>query len=240
MNKWNFKQARIQTQNFFQNAFKAVRLANACVLCRHSTENLDNLVCSVCLADMDNFELGYDYIVHNPSGAAQIRHSYIAGLAVVSDYVWPFSQFIPSLKFHQGNIHAKWFGQLLQLQVIHQMWPTIDKVVPLPLHPVREFSRGYNQAYLIAKQMKKLKGKIALNLLKRSKRTKAQSGLSKSERQRNLKRAFECSKDVSGLTVLLVDDVVTTGNSVNEAAKALIEKGATAVYVAAVAIRTLD
>lgn len=240
MNKWNFKQALIQTQSFFLSALHRLNFANTCVLCQHKTEGPDSLVCHTCIADLDRFELGYDFLLQNPTGASQIKHSHIAGLAIVSEYVWPLSQFIPSLKFHQGNIHAKWFGQLLELQVMHQMWPTIDKVVPLPLHPIREFSRGYNQAYLIAKQMKKLKGKIALDLLKRTKRTKAQSGLSKSERQRNLRRAFECSKDVSGLTVLLVDDVVTTGNSVNEAAKALIEKGATAVYVAAVAIRTLD
>lgn len=240
MNKWNFKQALIQTQSFFLSALHRLNFANTCVMCQHKTEGPDSLVCHICIADLDRFELGYDFLLQNPTGASQIKHSHIAGLAVVSEYVWPFSQFISSVKFHQANIHAKWFGQLLQQQVVHQMWPRIDKVVPLPLHPLREFKRGYNQAYLIAKHMTQLNSKIALNLLKRTKYTKAQSGLNKKQRQRNLARAFECVGEVSGLTILLIDDVVTTGNSVNEAAKALIEKGATAVYVAAVAIRTLD
>ncbi len=240
MNKWNFKQALGQTQRLFTRLYQWPKLKNTCVLCSYPTENLANLLCFVCSQDLDRFELGYDYLRQNPKGSAQVQHSNLAGLAFVSEYVWPFNQFIPSLKFYQGIIHSKWFGQMLDQQVRHQLWPRFDVVIPLPLHALREFKRGYNQAYLIASHMGSYRSKIDLTLLKRTKRTKPQSELNKKQRKSNMKDAFVCSERVKGKYVLLVDDVVTTGNSVNQAAKVLLEAGATAVYVAAVAIRTVD
>ena len=213
---------------------------NACVLCHYPTCSLNELLCDTCLQDLDRFELGYDFLVLNPKDVASLECKYISGLAVVGEYIWPYSQFIPSLKFHRGITHAKWLGVLLEQQIYHQLWPIIDKVIPVPLHNIRLFRRGYNQAQLICHHMVLYRNKIDLEILYRQARTMPQTKLTKRQRKSNVVDAFACKQDLTGLTVLLVDDVITTGNTVNQAARVLLEKGATAVYVAAVAIRKLS
>jgi len=240
MIKWNFKQAWNQTQRLSRTLAKSVGFSNACLLCHYPTEDLDKLICPVCYEDLELFELGTDYLSNNPKASEQIQHDHITGLAVVSEYDWPFNQFIPSLKFYQGVIHAKWLGRLLNQQLEHQLWPEFDLVIPMPLHPLREFKRGYNQAYLIAKHMKSYRDKLQSQILLRRKMTKPQTELNKQQRKQNMKQAFVCNGNVEGMKVLLIDDVVTTGCTVNQAAKVLMEAGASAVYVAAVAIQPLD
>lgn len=234
------KQALCYTQRVFRLLLRSMAVTNSCVLCQYPAESLNDLVCNLCLQELDRFELGCDYMRNNPKGASALESKYISGLAVVSSYKWPFNQFVPSLKFHQGNIHAKWFGQLLEQQIHHQLWPQIDKVIPIPLHPWRHFQRGYNQAQLIAQHMVNYRHKVDSTILSRQVMTRPQTELSKRQRKKNVADAFACDKDVKGLTLLLVDDVITTGNTVNQAAKVLLSKGATAVYVAAVAIRTIN
>lgn len=237
---WNFKRAEVYTQRLLRHLARLFGVANTCVLCHYPTNTLDELLCEVCLEDLEKFELGYDFLLQNPKDVASLESKYITGLALIGEYVWPFSQFIPSLKFHRGVIHAKWLGRLLEQQIYHQIWPVIDKIIPVPLHPFRQFKRGYNQAQLICQHMALYQNKIDLEVLYRQVRTQPQTKLSKQQRKRNVADAFVCKQDLTGLTVLLVDDVITTGNTVNQAAKILLEKGATAVYVAAVAIRKLS
>lgn len=231
----NFKQALFDIQKLFQLLVPA---QNACVLCDNKTANNTELLCRVCSDDLDLFPLGFDVLMHSPNLARQIKTTYIDGLAVVSDYRWPFSQYIPSLKFYQGEIHAVWFGHMLSAQIAHQIWAKVDMIIPMPLHYVRQFFRGYNQAELITDHINS--NLVNTKVLKRKKYTKPQSQLNKRQRQNNIKMAFSCDQDLTGKVVLLVDDVVTTGQTINEAARVLKKAGATAVYVAAVAFRTLD
>lgn len=239
-NTANFKLALRFTQRLFHRIWKRLGLRNTCVLCRYSTSELSQLLCEVCLQDLERYELGYDYLLKNPTGSGAIASKHIAGIALVGNYKWPFSQFIPSLKFHQGEIHAIWFAQLLAQQVHHQIWPEIDVVVPIPLHPLRQLKRGYNQSQLIAQNMPIYQLKLDAQVLYRQHFTKPQTQLSKQQRKQNLNDAFACRRSLNGAKVLLIDDVITTGNTVEQAAKVLKQNGATAVYVAAVAIRTLS
>lgn len=237
----NFKQGWLQTQKLFARwqAMVKWRFNNACVLCHYPTEQAKYLICNTCWQDLERFELGCDVLLHNPSLAAKLSCQSLSGLAVVAEYQWPFTQFIPSLKFYQGSIHAKWFGQLLQQQLSHQLWPRIDIVIAMPLHPLRQFRRGYNQAYLIAAQISDHRSRLSTRCLTRVKMTKAQSKLNRRQRLSNVKQAFQASSEVAGKTLLLVDDVITTGQTLEQAAKELLKQGATAVYGAAVAIRTV-
>lgn len=231
----NFKQGLFDIQKLFQ---LLIPTRNACVLCGLKTQDNKKLLCHVCTDDLELFPLGYDVLVQSPSLSRQLTAKNIDGLAVVSDYRWPFSQCIPSLKFHQGEVHAIWFGQMLAAQIAHQLWPKIDVIIPMPLHYVRRFIRGYNQAQRITAHLNS--DLIHTQMLYRKKYTKPQSQLNKRQRQQNVKAAFCCKEDLSGKVVLLVDDVVTTGQTVDEAAKELKRAGATAVFVAAVAIRGLN
>lgn len=108
-----------------------------------------------------------------------------------------------------------------------------DALVPVPMHPVRKRSRGYNQSERLAQVLARELGlPLPANLLVRSRSTQPQVGLSGQSRQTNLHGAFVVPRptEVSDKTLLLIDDVTTTGATLNECAAALRASGARAVY----------
>jgi ComF family protein len=111
-------------------------------------------------------------------------------------------------------------------------------VVPIPHHWRRWFARGYNSAEAVAERIaRRLRLPLQLKILRRHRYTKPQTTLVPSERRKNVRGAFVAKrkKDLHGATVLLVDDVLTTGSTCHHAAKALKAAGAKAVIVACVA-----
>lgn len=115
----------------------------------------------------------------------------------------------------------------------------IEAVVPVPLHWRRRLVRGYNQAELIAWGLAPAMGVPVIRALQRSRATPPQTALGRSQRLSNLRRAFRCRRRgaVAGRSLLLVDDVVTTGATLAAAARELKRAGAARV-VALVAART--
>lgn len=110
----------------------------------------------------------------------------------------------------------------------------VDVVVPVPLHWRRRWSRGYNQAEAIAHELALALGvECRPGWLRRAKPTPQRAQPSASARQENIRGAFRVGRRASlrSRTVLLVDDVMTTGSTVNEAARVLLEAGATKVIV---------
>jgi ComF family protein len=115
---------------------------------------------------------------------------------------------------------------------------TFDLVVPVPLHHVRRRDRGYNQSAVLAFELGKRIGCQSMpGMLRRIRPTTTQTNLTASQRLSNVKNAFQSrrAKWLAGRRVLLVDDVMTTGATVNACAKALNEGGATSVHVLTVA-----
>lgn len=111
-----------------------------------------------------------------------------------------------------------------------------DLVVPVPLHRWRLWSRRFNQSASLAKAVAEAAGKqLDAEALRRTRMTRQQVGLSANERERNVGGAFEVAESgkfsLAGRTVLLVDDVYTTGATVKSAARALFRGGARAVDV---------
>lgn len=135
--------------------------------------------------------------------------------------------------------HALWLAPdlaaLLQ-QCLRAEYPEhpFDWVVPVPLHPVRRRARGYNQAALLARELsRRIKVPTKANTLLRTHPTPSQTHLTAPERISNVAGAFETRRrsELKGKRILLVDDVMTTGATVNACAKALKIGGAKAVYV---------
>ncbi len=111
-----------------------------------------------------------------------------------------------------------------------------DVIVPVPLHRFRLWSRRFNQAAALCLPLARSTAKpLALHALVRVRRTRPQVGLSRDQRRLNLQGAFkpgpEALRMVEGRRVLLVDDVLTTGSTVNAASRALLKAGASAVDV---------
>lgn len=108
-------------------------------------------------------------------------------------------------------------------------------LVPVPLHPAREKARGYNQCLLLASDLAAATGWPLDQSLKRTRETESQVGLDMEKRRENVRDAFEWQGEVAPHSVLLIDDVCTTGSTLSECALALTEAGTERVYVVTVA-----
>lgn len=110
--------------------------------------------------------------------------------------------------------------------------------LPVPLHPIRQKERGYNQSKFISKGMiSHLGGILFEDVLIREKNTASQTTLNREERRANVHQAFQIGAgvDIAGKTIVLVDDLITTGATMNECARVLKENGAGRIVGVAVA-----
>jgi len=141
---------------------------------------------------------------------------------------------VHSLKYKCNTSGLATFATLKRKSSSLKDLPRADFIFPVPLHAKRLRQRGYNQALLLARSFfDKEKNKIKNDILVRSRNTHPQTGLSGVERRKNLRNAFfvKDQKMISGKNILLVDDVFTTGTTVNECARVLIKAGARNVDV---------
>lgn len=145
-------------------------------------------------------------------------------------YSEPLTTVVKKLKYDGLFSLAMPLGTLL---VVH--WPewaqTPDLIVPIPLHARRQRARGFNQSYLLAKQLGPSVG-IEVNdgVLQRVRHTKPQVGLTPTQRKNNVWDAFSAeAESVGGKHVLLLDDVFTTGATMTSAANTLLTAGAESV-----------
>lgn len=143
-----------------------------------------------------------------------------------------------SNQFYIGTVLGKWIYE--QGCNIIESW-NAKTVIPIPLHRLKKAERGYNQSYRIAKGLsKELQIKI-IQPLKRVVYTSTQTTLSANERKANIAGAFKIKKGVHlPDALILLDDVITTGSTINEAAKVLKQAGVNKVYAVSLAIPALE
>jgi ComF family protein len=110
-----------------------------------------------------------------------------------------------------------------------------DAVVPVPLHWRRRWQRGFNQSKLLGKAIARRRGIPLIDGLRRAGATRSQAGLSGSARRENVAGAFRARRRVTGLRILLIDDVMTTGATAGACARALKRAGAQSVSVLSLA-----
>jgi ComF family protein len=122
---------------------------------------------------------------------------------------------------------------------------SIDAIIPIPLHKLKQRERGYNQSESLCQGIAQvLHRPMALSLVKRLKNTVSQTHLSAEERNRNVGDAFEIPDDkrlfVDGKALLIIDDVITTGSTIQAVARVLKEAGAARVIAASAALAKLE
>lgn len=118
------------------------------------------------------------------------------------------------------------------------LWWGVDFILPVPLSPEKQIKRGFNQASILARELANTKDlDLVEDLLVKVKDTPAQTSLEASERRKNLQKAFAVvqSQTVKDKTILLVDDVYTTGSTIEECSSTLIEAGALEVRALTIA-----
>lgn len=142
-------------------------------------------------------------------------------------------------KYQGRREYSRYYGR--ELARVYGDWLNrrgIDALVPIPLSKKRFRRRGFNQAALIAREISRQTGiPVYENLLLRVRDTKAQKELNDQERKNNLKKAFKTRANKVQLDhILLIDDIYTTGSTMNEAAAALRQSGASEVYCLSLSI----
>ena len=145
---------------------------------------------------------------------------------------------IHSFKYQKNTSLLPYLQQLLQDCLEKHPLPEVDLVIPVPLHRSKEWERGFNQAALLARGVARhLQRPVDYHSLVRKYPTPPTSGLSRREREKLLKGAFAArGRRLQGKSLLLVDDIFTTGSTAAGCAAALLEGGAEAVYVVTVAV----
>lgn len=151
----------------------------------------------------------------------------------------PVSYSIYQFKYH----NQRTFGMYYAREIVRRLGPVIREwnpefIIPIPLHYQRKRKRGYNQTYILAKELELMTGiPVDEKAIKRVKRTNPQKKLDYRTRKQNLHNAFKVQKDMKGIrSVILVDDIYTTGNTIDEAAKKLKQAGVENVYFLTVSI----
>ena len=194
-----------------------------CADCRHQIKMIKTFTCPKC--GRINRNGGYCPGCKNKS--------YLSGILVAADYrTGPTKELIHHLKYNGIIEIAPILGGILISRMQKSKFRGQKILVPVPLHWFKKRSRGFNQAEVLAKIIGyKLKVPVAL-VLKRKKNTKSQVELSGKLRRENLRGVFECLDPaaVKKRTIILLDDVCTTGTTLEECAKVLRAAGARQVW----------
>lgn len=149
-------------------------------------------------------------------------------------YEFPVDAGLKALKFGRRLHYAPAFGELL-ISAMSRLSPEIDALLPVPLHWRRQAFRGFNQAVELSKPMARRFALPVISGVIRCRATPFQSGLAAAERSKNLRHAFAVRKAPVFRHVLIVDDVVTTGETTRQLASTLLRCGVRKVSVLAVA-----
>ena len=191
-----------------------------CVLCgsRGQAPCLD--LCAGCAA---SFEAADEPEL---AGPAPLRRS-CAPFA----YAPPLDHLVHALKYRGQLATARVLGTVLADWLAKRgLQHEVDVIVPVPLHPDRHAERGFNQSAELASHVgRRLRLPVVESLAVRRRATPPQVGLHLEERRRNLVGAFAATPAACGLRIALLDDVTTTGRTLQELASALLEAGAAAV-----------
>jgi ComF family protein len=152
-------------------------------------------------------------------------------------YSYPLDHMVRRLKYGGAVTHGRVLGDLLAARVAatrYESWPQM--LLPVPLAPARFRKRGYNQAIVLAEHVhRRLNIPLNASVLVRTRETLEQAGLDQPARRRNIRDAFALTGTLTVTHVAILDDVVTTGSTVNELARTLKRAGMKRVDVWAVA-----
>lgn len=204
-------------------AFDAALMPLRCVFCGTRTTDDERHICVGCAKDL-------------PASASPPPAPGSPFVAELAPHAWafPIDAAIKALKFRRRLFYAPALAQLL-CGACAGLPDDVDAVLPVPLHWRRKWLRGFNQALEIARPVARHLGVPVMHNVYRRRATPAQSGLSAAARASNLRAAFGVRGRLSCRHVLVIDDVITTGATVRELARVVVEAGVDRVSVLAVA-----
>lgn len=172
--------------------------------CPQCAQVSNGLICGACLNTTPNFDTTH----------------------ALFTYDYPLDRLLQHYKYRESLHLAKLFAQLW-LNKYSATTTAINLIVPMPMHSMRLKQRGFNQALEIARIISKATTiKLDYSVCQRIKLTPPQASLPLKQRMKNIRGVFKCDRNLQGLNIALVDDVMTSGASLNELAKTLKQAGA--------------
>lgn len=243
---------RVQAVNVRQlleqagRAIESSLMPRRCVFCGVDCEDDERFLCTGCADDLPRIENACPRCAQPASAPlrsgvecadCQIRPPPFIAARAPFAYEFPVDAAIKAFKFRHKLFYVPALGALLE-NAFAELPHDIDALLPVPLHWRRHAVRGFNQARELCKPLRKSTGLPILEAVVRSRPTPYQSGLNAKQRRRNLRRAFEVRSAIDAAHVLIVDDVITTGETCRELADVLLCAGVDKVSVLAVARAT--
>lgn len=196
-----------------------------CIFCKALLKEDETDLCKTCRTEAPDFTSSKNNI------------PFVAGWTAVWYYRDNVRHSFHRYKFRNALSYAEPYGRFLAMRIL-QMNIEFDQLSWVPVSFWRRFSRGYDQVLLIAQSVAKELDVPLVQALKKVRHNPAQSGISDpSQRKANVIGAYAVrpDADIANKTIILIDDVITTGSTVSECAKTLLTAGAKEVYCAAVA-----
>jgi ComF family protein len=209
-------------RNFLARCF-----GGSCFLCRGAAAGL---LCAACDAELPRLagprcpRCALDSPRGEVCGRCLSEPPHYDATVAALAYEFPADALVHSLKFRGELVLAEHLGTILGQCIAGQ---DVDSVIAVPLSADRLRSRGYNQAVEIARHV--ARRSVELDLCVRERDTPAQMDLPYAERRRNVRGAFRCTRALPGASVAVVDDVMTTGATLDEIASVLKRAGAARV-----------
>lgn len=201
-----------------------------------------NWICSKCEKRLQKYEK-FEIIKGNKNIKNILKNNkeeiYFDELLYYFEYKGLIRKLLLQYKFSDGSYLANfWAKVILKNKKIDEIFRIYDIMIPVPMHYEKELMRGYNQTKLvtdiISKQNKIL---VESNILIKNKKTETQSTLNLEKRYKNVKNVFEIKKvdKIENKTIILFDDICTTGATVNEISRILKKAGARKILVLVIA-----
>lgn len=214
------------------NRLLDVLIPQDCFVCGQSYAS--SLVCRVCAASMPRLPEDSCSMCASPSPGGVVCNTCQKSAPAFDTtqalyrYAFPADRMVWALKYGNRLALARYFGEMLADMPLPE---GVDLVIPMPLHRVRLRERGFNQAVEIARPLARLR-RLALAPLaaERIRDTAAQADLPLIERRANMRGAFGCRSRLDGMCIVVVDDVMTTGATLEALARVLKQQGASRVH----------
>ncbi|HID39032.1 MAG TPA: ComF family protein [Calditrichaeota bacterium] len=212
----------------FLNPLISLFIPPSCIFCGEELPSDRRGICAPCYDKLPVLSENFLQVLND-----EITPCHYDTLFVAFEFNKEIQTMVHLLKYKRYLTFAEYFAHSISREITK---PIYDLVTAVPLNPIRYRERGYNQSALIAKSIANiLSVPFENDILERVRPTISQTNLNREARKLNVKNAFHLLKKPQGKRVLLVDDVITTGSTLNECAKVIRKGDALLVDIAAVA-----
>lgn len=208
---------------------------NNCFLCKQDLIPGEKQICTACLACLPQT----NFHEHADNALSQKLKGRISFERAIAMYYFnaegKMQEVLHEIKYRNNEHLAIYLGELLANKM-KRVFADVDVIVPVPLHEARITERGYNQSELLAQGLSEQWSiPIMTQAVKRTKNTETQTHKTRSERVENMKNAFVWETQINNKHILIIDDVVTTGSTIESLVLALPTEGQNKISILSLA-----